>query len=575
MTNLRWLAQILMQIRWGFALALLMWLAEITCSIAMTGVQKWVIDDVFYQGNFDLLLPVVGAFVGAVVLFNLFHLIAYMLRLNNQLNVQRIVVSDLMDAVYRMPVSQYQNERIGTMMSYMTRDAEVVSAVVTHTLPGSVQVLFHLIVLSVVIGLANPVLLALILLVSVAYIALGRHFAPRMKAASREVQESASKLYVTIEEGISSTREVIAFNRIAWERARYDASFGAYFDRVMAEGKLANKQMFWSDPLRWSVNLLVLGYGGYGVIQGTITLGLFIVVYQFASQLIGSCHTFYNLVTRFATQMANVERVREFVESQRGEEGSLRLEGAVTELKFDQVTFRYGDDQPIVLSELSLDIPIGKKVAFVGTSGGGKSTIAQLLICFFKPGSGRILVNGSPLTDYVSDDWLGRVAIVFQDPYLFPDTIRNNLLLGREHITEEAMFEACRKMCIHEFITSLPEGYESEIGERGLKLSGGQRQRLALARALLADPEILILDEATSALDLETERQVQSALDELRKGRTTIIIAHRLSTIQNADLIYVLENGRLAEYGSHDELLQKEGVYHALVSAQAMAEESA
>lgn len=175
---------------------------------------------------------------------------------------------------------------------------------------------------------------------------------------------------------------------------------------------------------------------------------------------------------------------------------------------------------------------------------------------------------------FLTDDWLQRVAIVFQEPYLFPDTIRNNLLFGREHITEEAMMEACRKMCILDFIASLPDGYDTELGERGLALSGGQRQRLALARAILADPEILILDEATSALDLETERHVQSALDELRKGRTTITIAHRLSTIQNADVTYVLENGRLAEAGNHEELLQRRGLYFALLSAQALLEES-
>lgn len=575
MSNVRWLLGVLKEVRWAFTLCVVTWIIEAAFSIAITGAQKWVIDDVFYAGNFGLLFPVVGAYVAAVLLFNLFHLIAYTYRTENQLNVQRVVVGEVMESVYRMPVSRYQNERIAAMMNYMTRDADGIAAIIAHTVPGGLQVLFTLIALSWIIGSASPLLLVMILSVTVAYVALGRYFAPRLRQAARETEQTASDLSVTVEEGLSSTREVIAFNRIAWERARYDGSFRQYFARVMAEGKLENKQRFLASPLRWGVNLLVLGYGGYGVIHGSISLGLFVVVYQFASQFVGGCNTFYNLATRLVAQMAHVERVREFIESQQGDEGHLRLRGPVTEIRFDRVTFRYGDDQPIVLDELSLDIPVGSKVAFVGSSGGGKSTIAQLLIRFFNPKSGRIVINGAPLSDYVEDDWLERVAIVFQDPYLFPDTIRNNLLLGREHITEEAMIEACRKMCIHEFIAALPEGYDTEIGERGLKLSGGQRQRLALARTILADREILILDEATSALDLETERQVQSALDELRKGRTTIIIAHRLSTIQNADVIYVLENGHLAELGTHDELMQGAGVYHALVSAQAAMEESA
>lgn len=187
---------------------------------------------------------------------------------------------------------------------------------------------------------------------------------------------------------------------------------------------------------------------------------------------------------------------------------------------------------------------------------------------FHEPTEGHVVVDGVPLRDVIRQDWTDRVAIVFQDPYLFPDTLRNNLLMGGEGIDEQQMIEACRMACIDEWIAALPQGYDTVIGERGVTLSGGQRQRVALARAILKNPEILILDEATSALDLETERQVMEALDAARQGRATVVIAHRLSTIQNADIIYVMNQGSIAEQGTHEELMVKQGVYERLVSTQ-------
>ena len=224
---------------------------------------------------------------------------------------------------------------------------------------------------------------------------------------------------------------------------------------------------------------------------------------------------------------------------------------------------------PKVLDELSLSVPIGKKVAIVGASGSGKSTIAKLLIRFFQPSDGTIRVNGSDLYEMREDEYDSSYNIAFQEPYFFPDTIRNNILFGRTGISDEKMIEICRLAQIHEDIMKLDLGYDAVIGERGISLSGGQKQRLSLARALATDPEILILDEATSALDLETERQIQRNMDELRQGKTTIIIAHRLSTVQNADVIYVFENGRVAEAGSHKELMKNGFVYVNLVHAQA------
>lgn len=218
----------------------------------------------------------------------------------------------------------------------------------------------------------------------------------------------------------------------------------------------------------------------------------------------------------------------------------------------DHIRFRYD------VRDVCMELPMGKKFAFVGSSGSGKSTIAELLIRFYDPVEGYIRVNDIPIQSLSRKQWAGILSIVFQDPYMFPGTIRDNLRLGRSHLTDLALEEACDIAQIHKYIVNLPEGYETNIGERGIKLSGGQRQRLAIARAIVGRPEILVLDEATSALDMETERIILTALDESRQGCTTIMIAHRLSTIENADTIFVMDKGIIVETGTHSELLAME-----------------
>ncbi|WP_238403008.1 ABC transporter ATP-binding protein [Paenibacillus mesophilus] len=207
-------------------------------------------------------------------------------------------------------------------------------------------------------------------------------------------------------------------------------------------------------------------------------------------------------------------------------------------------------------------------MAFVGASGSGKSTIAQLLVRLYEPTGGRLLVNGFPIEQLDREQWAGRTNIVFQEPYLFPDTIRNNLTFGRS-VSDQKLMDMCRDMQMHDVFASLPQGYDTPVGERGVTLSGGQRQRLAIIRSLLADPDILILDEATSSLDAETERKVQRYMDEARRGKTTIVIAHRLSIVENADIIYVLDQGTLAEQGTYEELADNGPVFRRLIKASA------
>jgi ABC-type multidrug transport system fused ATPase/permease subunit len=250
------------------------------------------------------------------------------------------------------------------------------------------------------------------------------------------------------------------------------------------------------------------------------------------------------------------------------EDGSKQLAGPIKNLRFERISFRYQEDSNEIFDGLSLELPVGSKIAFVGFSGGGKSTVVQLVARFFEPQAGRILVNQNDLREISRESWMNRLAIVFQEPYLFPDTIKNNLLFGSEDISEERLVRACMAAEIYDQIQELPEGIDTMVGERGIQLSGGQRQRLAIARALLRNPEILILDEATSALDMETERQVFQHLDRDYPGVTKIIIAHRLSTIENANHIFVLDKGRVVEQGTHEQLLKRASLYKSLVVKQ-------
>lgn len=414
-------------------------------------------------------------------------------------------------------------------------------------------------------------MLVFILFFSVLYLVLGKKFGLPIRQASKELQEARSNFLVHMEEGVSSTREVIAFHREEWELKKYNDNFAIYYDKVIKEVKLENKKLFWSDPLKWGASLIVLGYGGYMVMQGSLTIGMYVVIYQFTSQLMTAIHDVYSFAMESQSRLAMVDRVRHVVQGPQVSDGDEKLEGPITSLELDAITFKYTENTGHVLKKLSLHIPIGKKVAFVGTSGGGKSTITQLLARFYDPDEGCIRVNGRPLTKIRRKAWMSRLSVVFQDPYLFPDTIRNNVLLGLQ-ASEADLREVCTKACIDEFVQSLAKGYDTELGERGINLSGGQKQRLALARALLRNSEILILDEATSSLDLETERHVQKQIDELRQGLTTIIIAHRLSTVRNADIIYVMDQGQVAEQGTHEELMAGDTLYRKLVYSQMEAQ---
>jgi ABC-type multidrug transport system fused ATPase/permease subunit len=539
-------------------------LGQCLITLGTTGIHKILIDEIILSENYYRLPAFIALFIAAFLVFLVLYMsVAHYIYLN-RMDTKYLIAKKLMEAILRLPQAAFQEERTGTYVYHMTRDADNIAAVLSNRIPRGMQHVFYVGSIFFILGQMGTTILIVCTALIIVYFVLGKLTAPLVKRVSKEVNEERTKLTVIIEEGISSTREVLSYNRQDWEESRYNTRFKRYFNRVTEEGKKANLQLLLSEPMKWGTNVAVLAIGGFAVLDGKISLGTFLISYLFLAQLINSFQNLFNFSMDITRGLASADKLRRVMERAQTHKGTVRLESRISRLTFEQVTFSYYKEQSPVLDELCITIPAGKKVAFVGMSGGGKSTIAQLLVRFIEPDQGRILADGVPLDELETDNWMKRLAFVTQDPYFFPNTIRENIALG--HAAGEDQIKAvCELAHIHSTIMDMPNEYDSVLGERGITLSGGQRQRLALARALLRDPEILILDEATSALDLETERQIMRMLDSARAGKTTLIIAHRLSTIRNADIIYVLDRGRIVGSGAYDELIRTCDVFHRLV----------
>lgn len=566
MKYVKWVSGCLKDIRKEFWLAVVLVLLETSFGLLATYVQKFIIDNVFVSGQvaeLPRLLIYLGVFAGLNAILGI--LAPYVL-VRSEYRMVEVLLVRMLKHFYRFPLSRIQQERTGLFVQNLTSDLHETGSAIGFMIPKWVQQLFHMLVLIIIIGITSPWIIVSMLVIGVLYTLAALYFGKRVKDANAEVQRKRTELMIHVEEGISSTREVIAFHREKWEFKIYQALFRDYYEAIIAEAKIANGQVLLSAPLRYIVNLVLLGFGGYQLMTGQMSLGLFVVLLQFTNQLMECFQGQFNFAVMFISKMAFIDRLQAFFDMGQVEEGTKELKGKIHSLRFEEVSFAY-EEQRHVLRSLNVELPVGRKIAFVGLSGGGKSTIAQLLMRFYEPTEGEIYVNDVPLSDVQRKDWMDRVNIVFQDPYMLADSIRKNVLFGKDASQEEiqASLEVTR---IWDTIQGFPNGLEEEVGERGIQLSGGQRQRVSLARAILGDPEILILDEATSSLDLETEREVQRLLDEVRAGKTTIIIAHRLSTIQNADMIFVMDQGRIVEQGTHEHLLEQGKVYQELIRTQ-------
>ena len=475
--------------------------------------------------------------------------------------------SEMFHKLQKLPFSYYDEHETGKIMSRMSNDLMQVSELAHHG-PENIFICGATVVLSFAYLMTINWVLTLIVFACVPIMVfISLFFRKRMRNAFMETRKSVAEINASLESSITGIRVTKAFDNSKEEIRKFEKGnkmfVTARSKAYKAMGQFGSSTSFVTDLF----NIVILIAGAIFIyyipekVDYTVLVTFMVSIGTFISPLI----TLINFVEQYQEGATGFKRFIEIIDEKEEieKEDALDIEKLEGVIKFNNVYFDYETTKG-VLNDISLSIPKGQKVALVGPSGGGKTTICHLIPNFYKITSGEILIDDYNINDLSFSSLRNNIGIVQQDVFLFNGTIMENIRYGRLDATDEEVYEAAAKANIHDYIMTLEDGYETQIGERGVKLSGGQKQRLSIARVFLKNPSILILDEATSALDNATEAYIQASLDELAKGRTTLIVAHRLSTIKNADMIYVISEGKILEKGTHEQLLETMGEYHKL-----------
>ena len=519
------------------------------------------------------------AIIAIVTLKNVFVWLAGQFGASLQENVTRDLRDGVFQHIQRLPLGWFQRTKTGQIISRVLSDTEQTKALITELVTRTLQNLAQ-IVGTIVILLSYSVRLTFVALVIAPLLTLAlQPVLRKLRKGHRRLRGDYGEITSVLQEAVSGVRLVKSFRGEPYEDARFTAASHRYSSGMVRITRIASLSQPMTELIGVSVAMLILWIGAREVLLGgpgamdSATLITFMIMVM---RLLPPLKQLSQAPTTAQQALASAERLFEVLD-QPTEQQLDRGTRTVTELRdsiaFERVGFAYGDDP--VLRNVSFVARRGEVVALVGASGAGKSTLVDLIPRFYEPTSGVIRLDGVDTREITLASLRGLTGIVSQDTVLFNDTVRSNIAYGATgRYTDQQVEAAARAANAHGFITELPEGYDTVLGERGTRLSGGQRQRLAIARALLTDPPILVLDEATSALDAESERLVQEAIDRLLAGRTVFVIAHRLSTVVHADQILVLERGEIVERGTHAELLALRGVYHRLHAAQLRRDET-
>lgn len=464
----------------------------------------------------------------------------------------------------------FDDRRTGELMSRVTNDVNALQHLITSGLLEIVTDSVTFVVILTILILYDWQLTLLLSFTIPLMVVTTRYFGRRIRSAFRTVQEQMAQVNAHLQETISGIRLVQSFANEKYEVERFNESNRRSMEAHINAVKLNATFLPLIDIINRLGYVVVLGFGARQVIVGRLSVGQLVQFMLYLQLLYQPVRRFSRLMNTIQQAAASGERIFEILDTKpevTEKPDAIALTRCEGRIRFENVSFGYKKGE-YVLHDFTLDVEPGQTVALVGPSGAGKTTVTNLLMRFYDPDEGRIMIDGYDLRDLTLESLRRQFGIVSQEIVLLHGTVRENIAYGNPGATEEEIIEAAKIANAHGFIRDLPDGYDTVIGERGMKLSGGQRQRLAIARAVLKNPRILILDEATSQLDSESEHLIQQALERLLKGRTSVVIAHRLSTIRNADLIVVMDRGRIVDMGQHEELLARGGLYATLYSRQ-------
>ncbi|MBT2695338.1 ABC transporter ATP-binding protein [Bacillus sp. ISL-55] len=554
-----------------FIWSILFMLIVTAITVVYPMILQLTIDEAVIGGRYDLIPLLAAGFVGSMVVKGICtYIYQYTGDLFGIHSVYKLRNS-LYEKLQFLSFRYYDNAKTGDLMSRLTADVEGFRFFLSFGFSELIRFVL-LIGISFSVMFYYSISLTFVTLATLPFLAVVVYkFDRAVHPAFRGIRKSFGKLNTKVQENISGINTVKSLSREDYEIGRFNASNGNYKDQYLFTSEIWAKYFPLMEFLGNLSVVLLLGYGGFLVMNDSLLPGELVAFYSLVWYIMWPIMNLGFVVNLFSQSKASGERLLEILEADEEIEekrGALKVEKLSGDVEFNDVTLRYGDDENEALYNITFKARPGQTIGLIGSTGSGKTSITQLMTRFYEPVAGQVLVDGLDIKDYSLRSLRSNIGIVLQESFLFSSSIKANISYGNPDATMEEIIAAAKRAQAHSFIMELPDGYDTILGERGMGLSGGQKQRIAIARAICVNPSILILDDATSAVDMETEFKIQQALLEVMKGRTTFIIAHRISSLKHADEILVLENGSIAERGTHEQLIKNGGTYQKIYDIQ-------